>query len=229
MSRVPNDVGPRASGRTARTRANDGARWTVLALMERAGMFVDPVSPDGADGAARRIYEDDLEHDGYISNTTLLYSLNPAAYDACDVLRTAILESIDDRTYELATFAAARALRCRYCVSAHGAILRSSYFDRTRLEQLTRDFRSAGLEPRDLAVMELAEQVAVDATRVTAQHVAAVRTHGLSDREIFGVVLAAAYRAFYSKTLDAMGCQPDEQLVATNDLIELVDQSTLAR
>ena len=72
--------------------------------------------------------------------------------------------------------------------------------------------------------MELAEQVAVDATRVTERHIEAVRAHGLTDQEIFSVVLSAAYRAFYSKSLDAMGCPPDEDLAATNDLIELVDR-----
>ena len=33
--------------------------------------------------------------------------------------------------------------------------------------------------------------------------------HGLSDEEIFDVVLAAAARCFFSKTLDALGVEPD--------------------
>jgi hypothetical protein len=35
------------------------------------------------------------------------------------------------------------------------------------------------------------------------------RDYGLSDEEIFDVVLAAAARCFFSKTLDATGTAPD--------------------
>jgi uncharacterized peroxidase-related enzyme len=193
-------------------------------------MYVDAIPIEEADADVRRIYEYDLEHDGYIANTTRLYSLNPAAYHARTLLIEAVMRDIGERRYELATFAAARALRCRYCVSAHGdELMASSYFGRVQVEALTRDFRTAGLDPVDIAVMELAELVAVDATRVTPRHVESLRGHGLADREIFGVVLTAAYRAFYSKTIDAMGCEPDAQLAATNDLIDLVDHNTIAR
>jgi hypothetical protein len=36
-----------------------------------------------------------------------------------------------------------------------------------------------------------------------------LRAHGLSDDEILDVVLAATIRCFFSKTLDALGVQPD--------------------
>lgn len=186
-------------------------------------MYVHPVPPDEAQGDVRRIYEFDLEHDGYISNTTRLYSLNPAAWDAYDTLLDAILQHIDERRFELATFAAARALRCRYCVSAHGdSLMKSEHFDRLQLDALARDFRDAGLEPVDVAVMSLAEKVAGEAYKVTPTDVKALRDHGLTDHQIFSVVLAAAFRAMFSKSIDAMGCEPDGELHATNELIDLV-------
>ncbi len=67
----------------------------------------------------------------------------------------------------------------------------------------------AGLADADIAVMELAEKIAADATSVTAADVERLRAVGLSDAEIFDVVLAAAARCFFSKTLDALGVQPD--------------------
>jgi alkylhydroperoxidase family enzyme len=57
--------------------------------------------------------------------------------------------------------------------------------------------------------MDLAAKVVDNATSVTQEDVDRLRSLGLSDPEIFDVVAAAAARCFYSKTLDALGAQPD--------------------
>jgi hypothetical protein len=44
---------------------------------------------------------------------------------------------------------------------------------------------------------------------VTQEDVERLRALGLSDGEIVDVVLAATARCFFSKTLDALGVQPD--------------------
>jgi len=44
---------------------------------------------------------------------------------------------------------------------------------------------------------------------VTEDDVERLRGVGLTDDEIFDVVLAAAARCFFSKTLDGLGVQPD--------------------
>jgi hypothetical protein len=93
--------------------------------------------------------------------------------------------------------AAARALRCAYCVSVHGDnMLKSELFDRAQVEAIMRDYRTAGLEPMEVAVMALAEKVALHAYKVTPEDVDELRAFGLTDAEIFNVVLAAAARCF---------------------------------
>jgi hypothetical protein len=44
---------------------------------------------------------------------------------------------------------------------------------------------------------------------VTQVDVDRLRAHGLADEEIVSVALAAAARCFFSKTLDALGIEPD--------------------
>jgi alkylhydroperoxidase family enzyme len=66
-----------------------------------------------------------------------------------------------------------------------------------------------GLDDADRAIMAFADKVVVDATSITEADVEELRTHGLSDDEILDVVLAATIRCFFSKTLDALGVQPD--------------------
>jgi alkylhydroperoxidase family enzyme len=71
------------------------------------------------------------------------------------------------------------------------------------------DHRAAGLGATDVAVMDLAEKVVDDATAVEQADIDRLRSAGLSDAEIFDVVLTATARCFFSKTLDALGVEPD--------------------
>jgi alkylhydroperoxidase family enzyme len=67
----------------------------------------------------------------------------------------------------------------------------------------------AALDPVDRAVVSLTRKTVHGATDVTEKDIATLRDCGLSDQEIFDVILAAAARCFFSKTLDATGTPPD--------------------
>jgi uncharacterized peroxidase-related enzyme len=153
---------------------------------------------------------------------TQLFSLRPNVYKAWRQLPAAVTENMDARRYELATLAAARAMQCRYCVGAHAAVLESKFYDRPKLQQIMRDFRGAGLSEQDVAIMEFAEKVALHAYKVAEDDVARLRSQSLTDPEIFDVALAAAARSFFSKSLDAMGAQPDPEYEETAQLLDLV-------
>jgi uncharacterized peroxidase-related enzyme len=187
-------------------------------------MHVHTIAPEDATGLVRELYDADLAGDGYVSNISRLYSLRPDVLVAWRNLGRTIREPMDLRRYELATLAAASALRCRYCVAAHGEVLESKFYDRDQLEAIVRDYRGADcLDARDVAIMAFAEKVALHAYRVTADDVDELRGHGLTDTEIFEVALAAAARSFFSKSLDAMGAEPDEALGPTIGLLDLVE------
>ncbi|SRR6266540_2270058 len=186
-------------------------------------MYVRTVDPDEAQGTVKAMYDEAQAEDGYVPNQVRLFSLNPEALEAWRHLRGSIAGRMDLRRYELVTLAASATLRCRYCVSAHGAVLESNFYSREQLEAITRDFRSAELEPVDVAIMAFAEKVALHAYKITPEDVDGLRAFGLTDTDIFDVTLAAAARAFYSKTLEAMGAEPDEALASTNGLLDLIE------
>jgi uncharacterized peroxidase-related enzyme len=94
---------------------------------------------------------------------------------------------------------------------AHGAVLlRSRIFTSEQVEAIARDYRHAGLEPAEVAMMAFAEQVTARADSVRAEDIEGLRRHGFSDTEILDIALAAAARCFFSKVLDAVGAEPDE-------------------
>ena len=122
-------------------------------------------------------------------------------------LNTAIKSHMDLRRYELATFAAAQRLKSSYCSLAHGKVLIDKFDE--PVEQIARDRAGAGLSDVDLAVMALAEKVVDDASAIGDEEKQPLRDLGLSEEEIVDVVLAAAARCFFSKTLDGIGALPD--------------------
>jgi alkylhydroperoxidase family enzyme len=165
--------------------------------------FVETVPEEDADGEVGEIYDGMREQFGYFPNLVRVFSLRPDAYRGWVQLNGAI-KAHDLRRYELATFAAARRLGSSYCSLQHGKVLAQQFLSFEEVPGLPE-----GLDEADRAVMELAEKVVDDATSVTQADVDRLRALGLADAEIVDVVLAAAARCFFSKTLDALGVEPD--------------------
>jgi alkylhydroperoxidase family enzyme len=142
------------------------------------------------------------------TNFERAFEERPGVYAAWRGLVTAILENMELRRYELATFAAAQRLRSTYCSIMHGNVLRNQVGE--DIVAIVND-RDSALNEVDLAVMDLAERVVDDATSITEDDLQRLRDLGLTDPEIMDVVLAAAARCFFSKTLDALCVQADAQ------------------
>src|SRR5689334_7991241 len=134
---------------------------------------------------------------------------------------------MDPRRYELVTLAAARHQRSSYCMLAHGKVLADGLMPADAVRAVALDHRDAGLDQVDVAVMDLAEKVAEDATSVTQADVDGLRALGLDDAEILDVVLAASARCFFSSVLDGLGAQPDERFAGMEP--ELRDALTVGR
>lgn len=170
--------------------------------------FIDLVDEEHA-GDAADLLEADRAHRGYLPNYARALALRPDVYRAWRALLRAVTANMDERRYELATLAAARRLRSSYCMLAHGKVLADRFLTEGEVEALARAQPPAALDDVDRAVMELADKVAGEATSVTREDADRLRAHGLSDAEIVDVVLAAAARCFFSKTLDGLGIEPD--------------------
>src|SRR2546429_8862296 len=168
--------------------------------------FIETVPEADAAREVAEMYRADRDAFGFVPNLTQAFSSRPATYAAWRQLNGAIKSGMDLRRYELATIAAARRLRSSYCMLAHGSVLlKEQFLEPEALASVVADHRTAGLDAVDVAVMDLAEKVADDATAVTPEDIETLRAHGLTDADIVDVVLAAAARCFFSKTLDALG------------------------
>jgi uncharacterized peroxidase-related enzyme len=155
------------------------------------------------------LYEADQVAQGYIANYTRVFALQPDVYGGWRQLVGAVKAGMDERRYELVTLAAARRLGSTYCGLAHAKVLRDKFYGDEALRAIAVDHHDAELSDVDVAVMDFAEKVAADPAAVTQADAEVLRRHGLSDVDVFQVVVAACLRRFFSGVLDAVGAAPD--------------------
>lgn len=170
--------------------------------------FIETIDPRDADETLAAMYLRQQDSWGYVPNYAKVFSHRPEVMARWAQLLSGIKRSLDKRRFELATFAAAHALRNTACSLAHAAALKPFFTDEEILA--IAEGRWDGVLPEaDQAMLRYAQQVAVDASAVTAGQVADLKRLGFSDAEVFDIAATAAGRAFFTKVLDALGVQAD--------------------
>ena len=173
------------------------------------GFFIKTVPDSDAAGELREYYDEDLKDLGYVADTTRSFSLLPDTYQGWRGLIRSIRKHMRLRNYELTTFAAAMEMGCTYCMLAHGALLRKNFFSAAELEAIREDFHHAGLEEKEVLMMDYSQKVVRDASSTTRQDFDKMRAAGWTDEDILSITLAAAARSFASKLFDSLGAGPD--------------------
>lgn len=172
-------------------------------------MFIDSIDQDSATGDLAGFYEQQTRAWGFLPNYALAFSTRPEVAKAWGQLNQAVRDGMDRRRFEIATIAAARALRSTYCTAAHSKFLRDVCGDEATVTALADDPSGETLDEQDRAVYGFAAQVASDASSVQQSDVDALRALGLTDADVADVVFAAAARSFFTRVLDGLGARLD--------------------
>jgi uncharacterized peroxidase-related enzyme len=174
-------------------------------------VFIDAEPEASATGALAEFYQQQRNSWGFLPNYAGAFATRPDIAKAWNSLNGAIRDSMERRRYEIATIAAARALRSTYCTAAHSKFLRDDCGDEATMRAISADPSGATLTDQDRAVYEFAAAVATDAASIQQADVDRLRAAGLSDGDIADVVYAAAARSFFTRVLDGLGAQLDPQ------------------
>ena len=129
-------------------------------------MFITPVPESESTDDLADYYRKQRTAWGFLPNYAGAFSTRPDVAQAWNLLNSTIRDGMDRRRFELATIAAARALRSTYCTAAHSKFLRDVCGDEESLRAIAADPSGAGLEAQDRAVYEFAAKVATDAASV---------------------------------------------------------------
>jgi alkylhydroperoxidase family enzyme len=183
--------------------------------------FIDTTPPQSADGTVAAMYLRQQRVWGYIPNYAKVFCHRPEVLARWGALLAEIRRPMDKRRFELVTFIAAYELGNSACAMAHGRTL-GEFFSNDQIRAIAAGQCEGILTEAEQAMVAFARQVATDAQLATADQVAALRTNGYTDAEIFDIAATAAGRAFFAKLLDALGVQLDSAFLALDEPLRRV-------
>jgi uncharacterized peroxidase-related enzyme len=174
-------------------------------------MFLN--EPDSVE--AREYLDKEKTATGYVMNLDRAWAWRPDVAEAFGTLRKQLTDgsTLSPRERAILVCAQARALGDSYCAMAWGTRL-AELIDATSAADVLRGLDTPDLSPREAALRRWADQVVRAPADVQAADVEALRFVGLNDREIFEATVFVAFRIAFSTVNDAVGAQPDRQLVA---------------
>jgi uncharacterized peroxidase-related enzyme len=180
--------------------------------------FIHMIEPDEAEGRLKEIYARDAGPGGHVSPVTRMWSLRPEALAAYLAFKKTVFfggTTLGRVREELLAVVLARLGRCSFCAVTHGEFLREALgADHARVLEIARDYRHAGLDPADVAMLDFAVKVTEAADRITAEDVEGLRRAGFDEAQVLDIVLVSAYRNFMNRVVNAAGLELEGRTAA---------------
>ena len=76
--------------------------------------------------------------------------------------------------------------------------------------KIAHDYRSAGLDQKDLGMLEYAEKITLYPSQVSEMDVDRLRQAGWNDKEVLDIAAVTSYRNFITRMADALGVELTE-------------------
>jgi uncharacterized peroxidase-related enzyme len=174
-------------------------------------MFLQTVAEKDATGALADSYRMEKEEAGFVPESARCFSTRPDLLPLFHAFFAGVRGgfSLDARDWCLVTLIAAKHVRSTYCSHVYSQRLTVLLGSKDAVLAVQRDYRTAGLPERDVAMLSYAEKVATEAHRIGQGDIDRLRAAGFSDQNICDIALCASFRCFLSKFVDATGAVPE--------------------
>jgi len=155
------------------------------------------------------------EKSGFLPNVFAALSWRPAEAEAFFAMHDALMDKetpgLSKADRELIVVATSAVNDCLYCVVAHGAVARVRARDPYIADQVAVDWRKAPLTPRMHAVLEVATRLAAEPAAVTADDLALLTGHGLTQDDVWDVGMITAFFALSNRLAHFAALQPNPE------------------
>ncbi|MCI2424817.1 peroxidase-related enzyme [Candidatus Acetothermia bacterium] len=173
------------------------------------------ISIQEADGPLKMIYDRIQLSRGGVANILAVHSLSPLALKAhLHLYQTLIFDPspLSRRERELIAVAVSTSNQCEYCITHHKEHLR-------RLGLSEEEINAAGddhhrLSAREQAILSFAKQLTLSPGK-TEREMNALRSIGLTDREILDLTLVTAYFNFVNRIALGLGVELEDDYKTT--------------
>lgn len=154
------------------------------------------------------------EKAGFVPNIFLALAHRPDEFRAFFAYHDALMEresGLSKAEREMIVVATSAANQCQYCVIAHGAILRIRAKNPLLADQVAANWRKADITPRQKAMLAYALKVSQSAWEVGDDDFAGLRTHGLSDDDIWDIGSISAFFGLSNRLVNMGSIRTNEE------------------
>jgi len=176
--------------------------------------WIRTIEHNEAEGALREEYDKAVRRAGRVYNIVKIMGLRPSHLKASiDLYRSLMHEpsTLTRSQREMLAVVVSLVNRCHYWIEAHAADLRAEVGDSDVVDLFKRDWRTTGLAPPDLALMEFAEKMTRTPWAMAPEDLDRLRGHGFQDLAISDATQIIAYFNYINRIADALGVdlEPD--------------------
>ncbi|HSE45647.1 MAG TPA: peroxidase-related enzyme [Gemmatimonadales bacterium] len=120
-------------------------------------------------------------------------------------------EGLGKAEREMISVAVSMQNQCLYCLTAHGFAVRALLKDPVKGDRVTFDYRRAGLEERQLAMLDYAVKLTLTPSECSAEDIEELREFGFNDEDIWDIAEVASMFNFTNRMSSATGMMPNPE------------------
>ena len=151
---------------------------------------------------------------GMVPNVLKAYAFNNEKLETFAALYNDLMlagSNLSKLDRELIAVVVSNINKCFYCLTAHGAAVRQLSGSPVLGEQMVMNYRVAGLEPRQRAMLDFAVLVTEDPARIVEADRQALRDAGFSDRDIWDISAVASFFNMTNRMASASDMKPNRE------------------
>lgn len=181
-------------------------------------MFLATIPAHEASGRIAEYYGRELVQAGFVMAATTCWTARRDLLPTWEDFFAKVQDgfTLPGRDWRLIMFVAAKHAPSTYISHVYAKRLLPDLGSKHAVLAVFRDYLSAGLSAREVAMLAFAEKVVSNARSITAEDIDRLREVDLSDENICDIALCAGLCSFLSRFFDAMGAGPDEQYIETD-------------
>lgn len=184
-------------------------------------MFLKTIAEADATGPIAEIYAQEKATFGFVMAATACWTARPDLLPVFEDFFGKVKAgfTLSPRDWRLITFIAAKHVPSTYCAQVYGRLLRDDLGSADAVLAVLRDYRTAGLTDRDVAMLAFAETIVTNASTITQADIDGLRAAGFTDPQICDIALCASLRCFMSRFFDATGAAPEDFFLDADETV----------
>jgi uncharacterized peroxidase-related enzyme len=173
--------------------------------------------PDDLPAEVHELWAPSLEKLGFVPNVLRLYALRPDNLLAWNAWYEVAMKGDSGLTKverEMIAVAVSLENECPYCIAAHSAALRKLSRDPGASDRLAAGYETAGLEPRQVAMLDYALKLTRRPAEMTAADVEALRAAGWTDEDVMDIAEVTGLFNMSNRMASGLGWAPNPEYEA---------------